>query len=345
MASTQSKALQDLTPADRERADELHRSSIVIDCCGSIRREREQFDVLAAGGVTALSQTVPYPMADLPTALQEINTFRRWLDEHPDRAVLARDTADIRAAKADGKAALILGPQHSEFLDRDVSRVGTFHDLGVRIMQLTYQTSNWIGDGCGEANPGGLSRFGQKVVEAMEETGIVIDLSHTSHPTSMDAIEAASGPVICSHANVHALTPHARTKRDDLIKALADKGGVVGLTALSVQNEAAPGQRPNLDQYLAHVQHLLDLVGPDHIGIGLDFHEHRTPEMHAAAHRANPELGSSYTFEERRIVDLTTFEEVPNITRGLVALGLSDDTIRKILGGNFLRVFEQVWGS
>lgn len=338
-----STILASLDEAAERRAQRLHFESLVIDGCGGIKYEPEHFDRLAAGGVNVLSHTVTWPLSGLREAQRDIAFCRRWIHEHRDRGLLVETVADIKDAFATGREAIVLGPQHSEFIERDTGAIATFFDLGIRIMQLTYQTANWIGSGCGEPNPGGLTRFGRDVIRAMHEVGMVVDLSHCSHPTSMDAVEFAEGPVIFSHASVHAVTPHVRTKKDDVIRALAEKGGVIGLTALSVQNELEPNVRPSMDAFARHVDHLLNLVGPDHIGIGLDFHEHRTPETHAAAHKVNPELGSAYRFEQRRIIELSDFPEAPNITRTLVGMGLGDDEITKILGLNFLRVFEEVW--
>ncbi|NED96501.1 hypothetical protein G1H11_14420 [Phytoactinopolyspora alkaliphila] len=330
--------------ADAEaRAQRLHRESLVIDASGVVACEPEHFERTAAGGVDVVNHTVARPGQGLADSLAAINACRRWIDANSGKVRLGLTAQGILDARSEGKESIVLGPQHSEFLGTDLSRVGTFADLGVRVIQLTYQTRNWIGDGCGEPNPGGLSRFGRDVVAEMDRVGVVVDLSHVSHPTSFDAIEAAAGPVILSHAHPAAVTPHVRAKSDDLIKALADKGGVIGLTALSPFNALVPGRWPGLNELRVHFEHLLELVGPDHVGIGFDFDETISYDSWLRSKKANPELATEYSFEQRRIRDLQDSSDALNVTRVLVSIGLDDETIAKILGLNFLRVFAAVW--
>ena len=325
------------------RAERLHRESLVIDASGVVAYEPAHFERTTAGSVDVVNHTVARPGQGLAESLAAINTCRRWIDDNADKVGLALSVQDIMDNRNAGRESIILGPQHSEFLGTDLSRLGTFADLGVRIIQLTYQTRNWVGDGCGEPNAGGLSRFGRDLVGEMDRTGVVVDLSHVSIPTSFDAIEAASGPVIFSHAHPSAVTEHIRAKPDDLIRALADKGGVIGLTALSPFTALTPGRWPGLNELRAHFQHLLELVGPDHIGIGFDFDETISYESWLEAKAANPELATEYPYEQRRIRDLQDSSMAMNVTRVLVSLGLDDEAIGKILGLNFLRVFTAVW--
>jgi len=332
-----------LDEAAEARAERLHRESLVIDCSGVVAYEPEHFERTGAGGVDVVNHTVARPGQGLAESLAEINTCRRWIDANADRIVLARTADDIIQAKERGQESIVLGPQHSEFLGTDLSRLGTFHDLGVRIIQLTYQNRNWVGDGCGEPNPGGLSRFGRDLVAEMDRVGVVVDLSHVSHPTSFDAIELAAGPVILSHAHPAAVTPHVRAKSDDLIKALADKGGVIGLTALSPFTALTPGVWPGLPELRVHFEHVLNVVGADHVGIGFDFDETITYEHWLHAKQTHPEFVTEHTYEQRRIRDLQDSSQALNITRILVSIGLDDESIRKILGLNFLRVFAAVW--
>jgi len=161
----------------------------------------------------------------------------------------------------------------------------------------------------------------------------------------MDAIEHSKNPVLLTHAHPFALSPHVRAKSDDLIKALAAKGGVIGLTALSgfSYRPEQPKVRPALDRWAEHMQYLVNLVGIDHVGIGLDFDETNTPAKWAADHAAQPELETGWGWDDRRIHDLTHAGEEVNVTRALVWAGFSDAEIIKILGENFLRVFKRVW--
>ena len=334
-----------LTAEQERRAAELHQSSILVDCSSVLKEEPSHIERARAGGVTVTNHTVTRVRSDLAEALREVNSCRRWIDANPSDVLLCLGVDDIYEAKRSGREAVIFGPQNTEMIGTDLDFVGTFYDLGVRIMQLTYQRQNWVGAGCGEKRDGGLTTFGKKVVSLMDELGMIVDLSHCGHQTSYDAIEHSKNPVLLTHAHPNSLSPHVRAKDDDLIKALAAKGGVIGITALSAfqYRPEHPKVRPALDRWIEHLQYLIQLVGIDHVGIGLDFDETNTPEKWAADHAAQPELESGWSWDDKRIHDLTDSSYEGNLTRAMVWAGLSDAEIKKVLGENFLRVFTQVW--
>jgi len=337
-----------LTPDDEERARRIHADAIVIDGSSVVKQEPSHIERARAGGVTATNHTVTRPMSDLPTSLRELNSARRWIDGNPDDVLLATTTAHIEDAKRTNREAIIFGPQNTEFLGTDLDLLGTSYDLGVRILQLTYQRQNWVGSGCGEDNDGGLTSFGRALVREMNELGIVVDVSHCGQQTGRDAVAASAAPVILSHAHPNRVAPHARAKDDDLLVAIASSGGVIGLTAISMflYDPAEPGVRPGLADLAKHIRYLIDLVGVDHVAIGLDFDETNTPEKYAADQAAHPEIYTDrapFGWDDKRIHGLTHAGEELSVSRVLVALGLSDDEVRKVLGGNLLRVFSQVW--
>ena len=334
--------------ADQEaRAEALHAAAIVIDGSSVAMQEDAHFERAKAGGVTATNHTVTHPPSDFETAMLDMATCRRWVSQHADSGLMATSVADIRAAKETGREAIIFGPQNTEFIGTDLGRFEAAYEMGVRILQLTYQRQNWAGSGCDERRDGGLSTFGRALVREMDELGVVVDLSHCGHQTSFDAIAESRNPVILSHAHPASVTPHVRAKSDDLLRELAANGGVIGITALSafLEDTAKPGQRPGMDAFVRHMAYLVDLIGVDHVGIGLDFDETNTPEKFAAARREHPELDTGFGWDDKRIHDLTHAGEEGNVTRALISMGLSDDDIPKILGGNFLRVFEAVWSA
>jgi membrane dipeptidase len=335
------------TPEQDERALAVHAAAIVFDCSSVVKQEPEHFERATAGGVTATNHTVSNPHSDFKQAIVEMSTCAAWIGQNSDKGILATTVADIEDAKATGREAIVFGPQNSEFLGTDINRLDTVYQLGMRIMQLTYQRQNWVGAGCGEANDAGLSRFGRDVIKRMDEMGIVIDLSHCSTNTALQTFELSKNPAIFTHAHSSAVTPHVRAKSDDVLKALADQGGVIGITALSAFNAdpSDPRKRQGLTGFLRHVTHIAELIGVDHIGIGLDFDETNTPEKFAADHARSPELDVGFGWDDKRIHNLKDASEEYNVTRALVSAGFSDEEITKMLGGNFLRVFKQVWGA
>jgi microsomal dipeptidase-like Zn-dependent dipeptidase len=277
-----------------------------------------------------------------------------------DNAFVSTSVEDIRKAKTNGKVGVIYGTQDAQFLE-DPSWVAVFHKLGFRICQLTYQGRNLIGDGCGERHPSGLSKHGVRVVEEMNRVGVVVDLAHVGTPTTLDAIEVSKNPVILSHTTVRALTlpTVVRSKTDEDIKAMAEKGGVIGISPKS--NWLKPkGAKAGttFEDYMDHIDYVVDLVGIDHIGIGLDVHNGRphggyvTPDgIYTGAYSGPggpyPEIGIMTPGDPPENLHAKglnpPYPQVLNITKAAVARGYSDQEIEKILGGNFLRVFEKVW--
>jgi len=219
------------------------------------------------------------------------------------------------------------------------NRVDIAYDLGIRCMLLTFNTRNFLGDGCGERTDSGLSHLGLDVVERMNKVGMLIDLSHCGVKTTMDAIEASKDPVLINHAGARALYPNMmRLKTDEQIHALAEKGGVIGTSA--IPNQLSNAKRQGIHDLLNHVDYVVKLVGVDHVAIGLDIHF----DDHVAFHRKLQTImkGTGQQLNAEYMEGLVNPEEWPNITRGLVSRGYSDQEIEKIIGGNALGIIERV---
>lgn len=314
-------------------------------------------------GVTSINETVPYPDANFNEIVKEIYKFRRMCDE-TESAIIATTASDIEKAKLERKLAMIIGLQHLPFATSyypdNLAFLHALYMMGCRIMQLTYQRRNLIGDGCGERTDCGLSKFGIQVVEEMNKTGILIDLSHSGPKTTMEAIEISKDPVVFSHSNCRCLCDHVRNKGDELIKALAEKGGVQGIGMFPVLLNLE--KLPTMDDFLDHLEHVIKLVGINHVGIGLDFSVPQWPphpdvdlqrriwKASREGARTNwPELEAPYpTFVPGkgtyRIEELDSPSKwKANISKGLDLRGYSSSEMKKILGENFMRVFRKVW--
>jgi membrane dipeptidase len=254
---------------------------------------------------------------------------------------------DIEKAKREGKFGVIMGSQNADILGGSLSLLPVYKRLGVRIIQLNYYEQNLLGEGFNERTDSGLSNFGLEVVKEMNRLGLVIDVSHCGDQVTMDAINYSKDPVMITHANARALCPHKRNKTDQQIKALAEKDGVIGLNAYSILCEVRKDIRPTLEDLLDMADYIVRLVGPDYVSLGLDL-SFRTKESYMQWEQLYPNLVPKWGMFGRNIfqtddgtVDVTLF---PEITKGLVARGYSDDDIEKILGLNFLRVFKEVCG-
>lgn len=323
----------------------LHKKAIVVDGLNFSKIDRAYIEKMLDGGVTAVNSTVA-PLAEFPfgfrETIREIANKYAVIDENRDISLLAKSVRDIEQAKESGKVAIIFGFQNMKAIEDDLRMLTIFHKLGVRIMQLTYQERNLIGDGCTERTDCGLSDFGIAVVEEMNRLGIVIDLSHVGRRSTLDAVEFSKQPVIFSHANPHALCDHLRNKTDEEVKALAEKGGVVGVNALPAFLAKKP--KATVEDLLDAIDYYVQLVGFRFVGIGLDLVEGRTEEdMKPYLKTFKRGVPPSGWMAYPEGIDSAT--KIPNITKGLVERGYSNKEIMGILGGNFIRVFKEVWGA
>lgn len=331
-----------------ERALRLHREAIVIDgssvVYGAHTPLDTQWDRYSDGGVTATNHTVTTPDVGLQEALVEVNEARRWIESNADKVMLCTSADDVREAKRKKLGGVIFGPQDTKFLGKELNNLGTFYDLGVRVLQLTYQKRNYIGDGCGEPAPGKLSDFGRVALKEMQQMGYLVDVSHTSEATSFDVVERAEKPVVLTHAHPTALTPTIRSKSDDMLKAIAATGGTVGITALSMFTRLQESSvRPTLEDYITHIDYLVDLIGIDHVAIASDFDEITSREEYAAI--PDQDFVASwfgpFGFDGWMVDGYSRASETPGITLGLIGRGYDDESIKKILGENFMRAMTE----
>jgi membrane dipeptidase len=206
---------------------------------------------------------------------------------------------------------------------------------------LTYQNRNLVGYGCNEKNDCGLTRFGENVVKEMNRLGLLIDLSHVGTKTTMNAIELSEKPCAFTHTCARSLFDHIRNKSDEQLQALSEKGGVIGIAAYSPFYHHT--KRPKVEDYLDQIDYMVELVGIDHIGIGLDQVYGRDPAFHENVKQTYPEVVMSYQWDTIYPEGLEDITKLPKITEGLVKRGYSKRDIKKILGENFLQLFEKVW--
>lgn len=250
--------------------------------------------------------------------------------------------ADLDRAREQKKIAVIMGLQNAEQFYA-VDDVKTFHQLGLRCAQLTYNSQNLIGAGATERVDGGLSDFGVKIVAAMNEVGMLVDISHCGDRTTLDAIELAKGPIAITHSNCRALHDHPRLKTDEAIKKLAAKGGVMGITGVRM---FVAGKEPTTIEHLVdHIDHVVKLVGIEHVGIGSDADLYGYDAMPADQVAAlKGAYKASYGFREK--IDIDGFNhptKTYDLTEALIRRGYGDDHIGLVLGGNFRRLLGQVW--
>lgn len=313
----------------------------------------EMLDNVRASGITAVNVTVSGGGEDdeaLRSTEEAIAYFEREADEHPDLLVRIRSAADLDQAKASGRLGLILGFQDTTALGTDLSRVDRFHGEGIRIIQLTYNQENRVGFGCLHPNDTGLTDFGREVVGRMNDLGILVDLSHCGDQTTMDAIQRSTRSTSITHSGCRAVFDHPRSKDDATLRAMADGGGVVGIYMMPFLNADGP---PQADDFYRHIEHAVDVCGEDHVGVGTD--NSITPTVADAAYmtalfafadeRARLGIGAPREHEVLFVEGLNTPDRMLRIAEGLMERGHSETRAEKIIGGNFRRLFEEVWSA
>ena len=306
-----------------------------------------------ASGITAVNLTVSGVGSyarDYDKTIAQIAQTDREITLHPDVLMKFNDARDFAVAKRSGKLAIIYGFQDATPLGEDLDRLDTFRGLGVRIIQLTYNRRNLVGDGCLEPGNAGLSQFGQTLVERMNASSLLVDLSHCGQRTTDEAIAFSKKPVAITHAGCTAVADLPRNKNDATLRALAERGGVVGIYFMPYLRTS--GQQMAAD-VVAHIEHALDVAGEDHVGIGTDgaisavelTDEYKKAFASEIAERrkngisAPGETTAVYTF----VPDLNTPRRLETLATLLARRGRPERVIDKVLGGNFLRLFNETW--
>ena len=328
----------------------LHRDAIIIDAtCPLLMEDDTHLGLYQTGGFTAVAPTI---RANTGTSADAIVQFGYWHRRARERSdmLLVRKTSDIEAAKREGKIGVILHFQGTEVLDRSVDIIDAYHALGLRIVQLTYNRRCHVGDGIEEPGDAGLSRYGKAVVRRLNDTGIIVDCAHTGLRTALDAVECSRAPVIISHANARAVRDIPRNVPDDLYRAIAGTGGVIGVVGFP--NFVANSRQPSLDQFIDHIAHITDVVGIDHVGLGIDYylgqHPFSNDEAATKAFAARVAMGvwSAESYPEPPYYypeGIETPDRMMNLTAGLLRRGFAEEDVRKVLGLNWMRVYAAVW--
>lgn len=331
----------------------VYNDAIVIDAVCPILHQPKFVDLYRDGGVTVCAPTMAAGGAsgNALSALSRIGQWTRLIHERDD-LMMIRTAADIRRAKAERKLGILFHFQGTDPIENDVDLIDAFWSAGVRMIQLTYNVRNRVGDGCAERTDSGLSIFGQRVVKRLNERKVVVDCSHTGRRTTLEAIEASSAPVVISHGNPSGVVASPRNISDEEIKAIAASGGLIGANGFPPFVANQP--RPTLDQLIDHIAYMCDLVGSDHVGLGLDYydgcHPFASDDKAQAIYKDHLQNGrwsaSTYPSPPWHMPEgIATPKELPNLGTRLLERGFSADDTTKILGGNWVRVFEQVWGA
>ncbi len=319
----------------------LHDDITVLDGLIVANFSREIFEDMRRGGVTAANCTCSV-WEDFRATMNNLATWKKHFRDNADLLLEVRTIADIERAKDEHKTGIILGFQNATAFGENLGYIELFKQLGVGIVQLTYNTQNLIGTGCYEED-GGLSGYGHEVVAEMNRAGILIDLSHVGPNTSRDAIEASDKPVAYSHCLPAGLKQHPRNKTDEQLRFIVDHGGFVGVTMFPPFLKRGPAS--TVDDYVEAIDYVIDQVGEDAVGIGTDFTQGHGADFFEWITRDKGygrkliEFGDIINPEGMR-----TIGEFPNLTAAMERTGWAEQKIRKVMGENWVRVLQDVWG-
>lgn len=368
-----------LSKSEAERVEEILEKDIVIDLhehptimpeepSESINMWKEGREVMAYEALSQSGLDAVFDNLMNGSALITSKHGWKWSDTihdlghrlcdiaHQDFVIHCTKVDDIITAHRTGKLAWVAVLESASCIENEVDRIDILYGLGIRSMGLNYSESNMLGSGLQELRDGGLTDFGYDCIIRMNKVKMLIDVSHVSDQTALDAIETSTKPIIISHAGARALIPYKRLFPDTVLQALAEKNGVIGI-------EAAPGYTatkeqpiPTIDTYMAHLEYCVDLMGIDHVGCGPDtlYGDHVGFYRLMEQMRRNDGLGHYTRPGQTGDIDVASLpdyvkgmenptESLQNITRWLVKHGYSDQKIAKIIGGNALRVLKQVW--
>lgn len=316
---------------------------------------REWADRILSSALTATKVTVVGPGSGYADTLTILAAYQKCTELSPDVYRNVRTVAQIEALRGGkGPVGLIWSFETTEMFDGKVEGIDEFAKLGVRVMQLSYNTASPFGGGVmtPAGASAGLTPLGREAIARMEANGVTLDLSHSHEQTVLEAVAASRRPPLLTHTGAAGVHPHPRNKSDRAMKAVADKGGVVGLYDLSFITPNRPSQ-PTVDDYMAHVMHALKVCGEDHVGVGSDAvltgwdispenmkaWEEQTADRKARGVAAPEEGRPPY------VEGLNRPDRMKVIAAELLKRGVSERATAKILGGNFLRVFRETWGG
>ncbi len=368
------EAMQELAAQGRSRGEIRARlqAMAVREIQDHPEAGRQYMAIWEESGVTVASATYsgPHPIEGaFETSVTGLTQARAIIDALGDDELrLVLKASDIEDAHRDGVRGIIFDFQETMPFGSDLGRIDMFHNMGLRVVQLTYNLRNLVGDGCTERYKTGLTYFGLEVVQRLNELRMLVDVSHCSEQVGWDALEVSTSPVIVTHSASNAVCYHDRGKGDELARAIADRGGFFGVAAIG--GFLRPDTNATLDDFADHLEHLVDVMGIDHVGIGsdkcgpgpgtesnLEYPPELGPFSTSYLYQTDPDPratpgGFSWSgfrpehrlSDQHRVADFDKFTDWPAITVKLAERGFNEEELRKIVGLNYLRVFREVVG-
>lgn len=338
-----------MSAAQQDTARALHQASIVMDMTCPLLNDPEYWHWWIEGGVTLAAPSVNTG-DNIRDTTRHLGLWFNYLRNNADRLLHVTTVEDIYRAKREGKLGILFHFQNTLPFEREIDMLEVYYRLGVRVIQLAYNEKNHVGNGCEERTDEGLSNFGIRALQEMNRLGIVIDCAHTGLQTTRDALEVSQRPVVISHGNARTVCDNDRNLPDDLIKAVAAQGGLLGLNGFPSFVKRGT-DHPTVDDLVDHAVHMASLTGSaDHIAVGIDYYQNMAGVVkdEAAARRRYDQIVASGRWNPRNYPPpphrypkgIDTPATLYNLTDALLRRGFSEQDVQKILGLNWIRVFQ-----
>ena len=319
-----------------------------VDCLQYANWSEKIFREMRQGGLDAVHVTIAYHETFRETVLN-MEQWNRWFEQFPDLIFQGQTGADVRLARETGRTAIFFGFQNPSPIEDDIGLVQILHQLGARFMQLTYNNQSLLATGCYESYDSGLTRMGREVVTEMNRVGLVVDMSHSGEKSTLDAIEYSSRPIAITHANPHSWHAALRNKSETVMRALGETNGMLGFSIYP--HHLKDGPACTLESFCEMIAGAADVMGIDRIGIGTDLCQDQPDSIvewmrvgrwtkgidygeGSASNAGFPPMPSWY--KDNR--------DFGNITKGLHDLGMSEEDTNKVMGGNWLRFYDDNFG-
>lgn len=326
----------------------FYENALIIDAlCFGKEWEDDVYVALRQANYSGIIESLP--RRSLQVAIDALVEWRTRVAENPDKLILTLEAADFERARSSNRTAVVMNFQDTAMFEGNLDNVDALHALGMRCAQLTYNFRNLVGDGCLERTNAGLSDFGIELVDRMNNTGVMIDLSHCGRQTTLDGIEFSEKPVAMTHTMCDSVrSGHPRAKTDEQIRKCAEKGGVIGMIALGYFIGPDPGGESNIETYADHIDHAVAIAGVEHIGISTDFPPQGISPWATREDWFEPRTEVFKPSYELRwppwIPELDTPNRYRNLVRVLEGRGWRQANLERLLGLNWLRLFEETAG-
>tara|TARA_Y100000588_G_C14231450_1_gene915455 strand:- start:1023 stop:2024 length:1002 start_codon:yes stop_codon:yes gene_type:complete len=321
----------------------------IIDALQYCKWSKEIFHDMNRSGVAAVHVTICYH-ENFPQTIKNISVWNRYFENFSEHIVPGRTSADIREAHKEGRTAIILGFQNCSAIEGDIGLIEIFHQLGVRFMQLSYNNQSLLATGCYEDNDSGITRMGREAIREMNRLGMIIDMSHSSKRSTLDAIDFSDRPIAISHANPSFWHPSPRNKTNEVIKALAENRGMFGFSLYP--HHLNNGSNCSIEDFCTMVARTAELMGTDRIGFGSDLCQNQPDTVVGWMRNGTWTLDIASGSESQTFIGFPTQPQwfqsnlgFSNILLGLRNIGFSDLEVAKIAGGNWLNFFDASLGS